>query len=129
MERLQRGLSRQLRLRGVVGAEGLRRADQKRLGHGEGSGQHVGRAAPLCAVGRGGVVVDELRGLRLCEGRSGRGGRVRQGAFAGGERGSAAWVGGEWDRASDTTGTQLTRSGVLPAQVSGLDELIAVSRW
>lgn len=129
MEGLQRGLSRQLTLRGGVGAERLRRADEKRLGDGEGSGQHVSRAAPLCAVGRCGVVVDERRGLGLCEGRSGRGGRVGQGAFAARERGSAAGVGGERDRASDTAGTQLTGRGVLPAQVSGLDELIAVPRW
>lgn len=54
---------------------------------------------------------------------------MRQRAFAGGERGSgAAGVGGEWDRPSHAAGTQLTGSGVLPAQVTGLEELIAVTR-
>ena len=123
MESLEWPLPGNLALRGGVGAKGLGGADQQgpRLYRSLVRGrQAVSRTRPLCTVGGGGGVLDELGRLGL--GWSGGGRGVAQGALAAGQRGSSG-VCGEVCRASDAAGTQLAGSRELPAQTRWLDDL------
>lgn len=111
MESLKWPLPGNLALWGGIRAQGLGGADQQRprlcwrLVSG---GQTMSRTRPLCAVGGGGGVVDEL--WRLGLGWSGGGRGVAQRALAGSHRGSSGGVCGEVGGASDAARTQLAGS-------------------
>lgn len=97
VESLERPLPRDLSLSancGGVGSQGLGGAHEQRPRLSRGLVR--GWTGPLCAVCCGGVVGGELGGLRW----SGGGGRVAQGALAGGQRGSGGGVCGEVGGAS-----------------------------